>query len=194
MTPSPVEDLASLLAAAGDLVAGVRPDQWNDPTPCTDWDVREVVNHLVIGDRLFTATLRGEEPPAPGARDPKFNDALGDDAAAAQRKGARELIAELARPGVLEQTFQSPIGPIPGSAAARLRATEAVVHGWDIAQATGQDPRFPDGIVERILEFTRARLADAPPDRTPFGPPQPAPEDAPPVTRLAALLGRPVQP
>jgi uncharacterized protein (TIGR03086 family) len=194
MTSSPVEDLAALLAVAGDLVAGVRSDQWENPTPCTDWNVRELVDHVVIGDRLFTTILRGEEPPPPSARDPKSNDVLGDDPAGVQREGARELIAALSRPGVLDQMFQIPMGSVPGVAAAHMRSTEAIVHGWDLAQATGQAPRFPDDIVQRVLEFTRAKLADVPPDRSPFGPAQPAPADAPPIVEVVALLGRPVQP
>ena len=194
MTSSPVEDLASVLAVAGDLVAGVRPDQWKDPTPCTEWNVRELVNHVVIGDRLFTTILRGETPPPPSARDPKSNDVLGDDAAGVQREGARELIAALSRPGVLDQMFQIPMGSVPGVAAAHMRSTEAIAHGWDLAQATGQEPRFPDDIVQRVLEFTRVKLADVPPDRSPFGPAQPAPAGAPPIVELVTLLGRRVQP
>ncbi|CND64814.1 TIGR03086 family protein [Mycobacterium tuberculosis] len=194
MTSSPVGDLDSLLAVAGDLVAGVRPDQWDDPTPCTEWNVRELVNHVVIGDRLFTTILRGEAPPPPSARDPKSNDVLGGDAAGVQREGAGELISALSRPGVLDQMFEIPMGSVPGVAAAHMRSTEAIVHGWDLAQATGQEPRFPDDIVQRILEFTRVKLADVPPDRSPFGPPQPAPADAPPIIELVALLGRRVQP
>ena len=194
MTSSPVEDLATLLAVAGDLVAGVRLDQWKDPTPCTDWNVRELVGHVVIGDRLYPALLRGEAPPPPRARDPKSNDVLGDDPAGVHREGARELIAALSRPGVLEQIVQIPMGSVPGVAAAHMRSTEAIVHGWDLAQATGQEPRFPDGIVQRVLEFTRDKLADVPPDRSPFGPAQPAPAGAPPIVELVALLGRPVRP
>jgi uncharacterized protein (TIGR03086 family) len=192
MTSDPVQDLGSVLRAAGDLVAGVRSDQWQNPTPCTEWDVRQLVNHLVVGDRLFVAILRGEAPPAPGALDPKSSDVLGDDPAAAQRATARELVAELSRPGVLERIVQIPVGRVPGAAAARIRTVEAIVHGWDLAQATGQQTRFPDDTVEQVIAFSRAKLADVPSDRRPFGPPRPAPDDAPPIVRLAALLGRPV--
>lgn len=193
MTSSPVEDLAALLAVTGGLVAGVRPGQWDGPTPCTDWNVRQLVDHFVIGDRLFATILRGEAPPPPSALDPKATDVLGDDPVKAQRTAAQDLLAALSGPGVLERIHQIPIGPVPGAGAAYIRATEAVVHGWDLAQATGQEPRFPDDLVQQVLDFTRAKLADIPPDRTPFGPPQPAPDDAPPLTRLVALLGRSVQ-
>ncbi|GLY69302.1 TIGR03086 family metal-binding protein [Amycolatopsis taiwanensis] len=188
--PAPVDDLAAVLGAVGDLVAGVGHDQWGAPTPCPEWTVREVVNHLVIGSRLFTGILRGEAAPAPGSLAPKASDALGDAPAAAYRSAAEDLLAAFRQPGVLGQLFQVPAGTVHGIAALHLRAVECLVHGWDIATATGQQPRFPDDIVERELEFSRGRLTDVPPDRSPFAPPQPAPDDAAPLDRLVALLGR----
>lgn len=192
MTAPPISALAAVLDAAGDLVAAVRPEQWSGPTPCPEWNVRELVNHMVIGNRLFTGILRGEAAVPPDALDPKTNDALGDDPAAAYRGAAEDLLAAFRQPGVLEQLFQVPVGTVPGIATAQLRTVEELVHGWDLARATGQQPQFPDEIVERSLEFTRGKLADVPPDRTPFGQPQPVPDHAPPIDRLVALLGRPV--
>ena len=55
-----VDQLAQLLDGAQRLIAGVRGEQWTAPTPCTDWTVRDLVNHIVRGNRLFAAALRGE--------------------------------------------------------------------------------------------------------------------------------------
>lgn len=192
--PAPIDDLAVVLGVAGDLIGGIRQDQWSAPTPCPEWDVRELVNHMVIGHRLFAGILRGEAAVAPGALDPKVSGTLGDDPVAAYRDVAEDLLAAFKRPGVLEQVFQVPVGVVPGIAAVHLRAVEDLVHGWDLAQATGQRSRFPDDIVERELEFTRGKLADVPPERTPFAPPRPIRDHAPPLDRLAALLGRSVTP
>ncbi len=191
MTSTPVADLRAILGAVGDLVAAVREDQWAGPTPCPEWNVRELVSHLVIGNRLFAGILRGEVAVSPGALDPKSSDVPGSDPVTVYRDAAQELIAAFARTGVLEDVFQVPVGRVPGIAALHLRATEALVHGWDLAQATGQQPpQVDDAIAERELEFTRAKLPGVPAGRTPFAPPQPAAADAPPITRLAALLGR----
>jgi uncharacterized protein (TIGR03086 family) len=73
-----------------------------------------------------------------------------------------------------------------------LRITEVLVHGWDLARATGQPATFPDDLAEQELAFSRAKLADIPSDRSPFAPPQPVAEDAPAIDRLAACLGRSV--
>ncbi|MBA0127621.1 TIGR03086 family protein [Haloechinothrix sp. YIM 98757] len=194
MTTVAIDDLAAALGAVGDLVADIRQDQWSALTPCPEWQVRDLVNHMVIGSRLFTGILRGAAAAAPGALDPKAGEKLGDDPASTHGEAAGDLLAAFRQPGVLESTFEVPVGTVPGIVAVHLRVVEELVHGWDLARATGQQLRFPDEIVERALEFTRGKLADVPPDRSPFGPPQPVPDDAPPVDRLAAILGRRVTP
>lgn len=115
---------------------------------------------------------------------------LGAGPVTAYTDAAGALTAAFGQPGALERVVVVPFGAVPGIVAVHLRVTEALVHGWDLAQATGQRLRFPDGIVERNLEFTRAALPDVPAGRMPFAPPQPVPDDAPPIVRLAALLGR----
>ncbi|SFQ72999.1 TIGR03086 family protein [Amycolatopsis arida] len=190
--PTPIDDLTAVLAVVGDLVATVRHDQWSTSTPCPEWDVRDLVNHMVIGNRLFAAILRGEAAVAPGVLDPATRDALGDDPVTAYQGAAEDLLAAFRQPGVLDEVFQVPAGAVPGVIAAHLRAVEELVHGWDLVRATGQRLRVSDHVVERQLEFTRGTLADIPPDRAPFAPPQPVPGDASPLDRLAALLGRPV--
>lgn len=117
---------------------------------------------------------------------------LGDDPAGTYRVAAGDLLTAFRQPGALERILQVPVGAVPGIAAVHLRAVEELVHGWDLARATSQAVRFPDGIVQRELEFTRVKLADVPPGRALFAPPQPAPDHASPLYRLAALLGRPL--
>lgn len=188
---TPIDDLASVLDAVAGLVTGVRDEQWHDTTPCTEWDVRDLVNHMLKGHRLFTGILRGEAAVTPGALDPKAGpDLLGDDPAVTYRRAADDLLAEFRRPGALDRVVEVPVGPVPGVAALHLRVVDELVHGWDLARATGQRPRFRDELVERELEFTRAKLADVPPGHAPFAPPRPIAGDAPPLDRLAALLGR----
>ena len=98
-------------------------------------------------------------------------DHLGDDPVAAYREAVDALLAAFRQLGVLEQVFSVPVGPVPGIAALHLRIVEALVHGWDLASATGLPAEFPDGLPERELTFTRGKLADLPPDRRPFAPP-----------------------
>lgn len=156
------------------------------------WHLRELVNHMVIGNQLCIGILRGEKSVSSSVLDPKVEDAIGDDPAGSYRAVTEELLAAFREPGVLEQIFEVPVDAVPGIAAVHVRAVEDLTHGWDIARATGQRCRFAGDIVEREIEFCREKLADVPPDQSPFGPPQPVADDAPAIDRLAALLGRSV--
>lgn len=187
-----IENLTTILDTVGDLVAAITPEQWSASTPCPEWNVRQLVDHLVLGHRLFTGILRGAAVPTPGALDPASRDVLGDDPADAYHTATENLLTAFRQPGTLERIVQVPVGAVPGIAAVHLRAVEELVHGWDLAHATGRIVRFPDEIVHREMAFTCAKLADVPPGRSPFAPPQPAPEHATPLDRLAALLGRPI--
>ncbi len=189
-----VDELADTLDTAGGLVANVRDGQWSDPTPCTEWNVRQLVDHMIVGNLLFAAIVSGRsESPADVAKahlgGPLYNrphDAF--------RASADALLIAFRRPGVLEERFVMPIGPVPGIGAVHMRLVEMLVHGWDLSRATHQAVTYPDGLVEQELAFTRAKLADVAPDRSPFAPGQPVAEDAAPIDRLAACLGRPVGP
>jgi uncharacterized protein (TIGR03086 family) len=83
-------------------------------------------------------------------------------------------------------------GTVPGAVALHLRITELLVHGWDLAWATGQAVAFPEDAAEQELAFSRQALKDIPPGRRPFAPPEPVAGDAPAIDRLAACLGRQV--
>ena len=182
---SPVESLRTSLDDTGRLITGVRAEQWNHPTPCTEWSVRDLVNHLITGNELFARVLLGESAGAvPTSTDVR------PDHADAYRESAEALLAAFASPGAMDRLVTVPSGTVPGVVALHLRLVEALVHGWDLARATGQPLRYDEEIAERALEFTRMSLADVPPDRSPFGPPRPVPDDAPALERLAACLGR----
>jgi uncharacterized protein (TIGR03086 family) len=195
---APVEKLAGALAGTEPLVAAIAPDEWELPSPCAGWSVRDVVNHLVGGNLLFVRVLGGEPlPPREELVAASRTDRLGDDAAGAYRASAAALVEAFRADGALERPVTVPAGTFPGIAALQLRIVEALVHGWDVARATGRPLEFPDALVEEVLGFTRATLPRLPPrpeGQGPFGPAQPVPDDAPALDRLAALLGRPVEP
>ncbi|WP_448639191.1 TIGR03086 family metal-binding protein [Geodermatophilus sp. URMC 63] len=191
MTAPVLAPLTAALDGATRLVAAVTPEEWGRPTPCAEWTVRQLVGHLVGGNRMTARVLRGEPlPPLDqlGRRDPA--DQLGDDPAGAHRGSAEELLAAFGLPGVLDRAHTVPAGTLPGPALVHLRTVETLVHGWDLARATGRRVPFPDDLVEPELGFSEGLLGRLPAGRSPFGPPQPVAGDAPAVDRLAALLGR----
>jgi uncharacterized protein (TIGR03086 family) len=185
---SPVDRLATALTVTGHLVDDIDRGQWELPTPCPDWSVRDLMNHLVLGHRRFAAALTGGTAPTPG------EDLLQSDADTAYRASGEAMLAAFRAEGALERMISVPAGTLPGLVACELRVVEAMVHGWDLARATGRSLEFPAGMVEESIAFSRIQLGRLPADRTPFGPSQHVADDAPALDRLAALLGRPVSP
>jgi uncharacterized protein (TIGR03086 family) len=112
------------------------------------------VSHVVTGNRLFAAALRGDQPAQPSA-DADLVVAFGD--------SGSEVLTAFASPGALERVVQVPFGTVPGEVALHLRITEILVHGWDIAAATGQRAEFDEAVAGQELEFSRGALGAIPP-------------------------------
>ncbi|GAC1639429.1 MAG: TIGR03086 family metal-binding protein [Chloroflexota bacterium] len=189
---APIDRLTRALDATGQLIAAVTDDQWSNPTPCPGWNVRALVNHLVVGNQTVASILRDEpQPPPETLREMRTVDRLGDDPLAAYRAAGDALVTAFSEPSVLDRVVRVPVGPVPGAVLLHLRITELLVHGWDLACATGQPPRLPDDLAEEELAFARGPQApDVPRTGHPFGPPQSVDAEAPAIVRLVAYLGR----
>lgn len=178
-----VEDLARASDAVAELIAHIAPVQWELPTPCTEWDVRRLVNHLVAGNLIFVARLEG------GAMPERGTDLLGDDPVAAFRESAADLRAAFRPDGVLDRSYPGPLGVITGAETLQIRLYDLLAHGWDLEQATGIAGDLPDDLAAQSLLFVRHQLATMP--RTGrFAEPQAVADTARPIEQLAAFLGR----
>ena len=192
MSSHGAEELSAAIAVVGTVVDDVRDDQWSAATPCEDWSVRQLTGHLVGGNRLFASILSGTPmPPLDELRRWAAEDQLGADPPSAYREAAGALLAAFELPGVLDAVHRFPVGPLPGRAAIALRTVETLVHGWDLATATGQRLGPPaDELADGVLGFSRDLLTRLPEGRHPFAPSRPVADDAPALDRLVALLGR----
>jgi uncharacterized protein (TIGR03086 family) len=180
-------DLDRSLDATEAVVAGIGAAQWSAPTPCTELDVRSLLNHLVSGNLVFAAVV-GDKPLMD-----RNADHLGGAPLTAFQRAAGELREAFAAPGALESVYTAPFGTGPGAALLHVRIVEALVHGWDLARATGQPAAFPDDVAERALAATKRQLTSRPEGPgAPFAAEVPVAEDAPAIDRLAGFLGRPV--
>ncbi|WP_078280591.1 TIGR03086 family metal-binding protein [Mycobacteroides franklinii] len=171
------EDFTRASAAIEALIAAVREDQWDAETPCTDWNLRQLVDHLVEVNYSMAERFGG-----PGGD-------TCDDPAAAYRRSAQVLSDALARPGVLDQTYPGPFAHTTGERQLQIRMADLLTHGWDLAQATGIPADLPVDLVENALGFVE-KLAAAFARSGKFGTPQPVTADAPVLDRLAAQTGR----
>ena len=182
--PNPLARFDRAAAAADAAIAAVRPEQLDAPTPCTEWTVRQLLNHVVGGNKAFASMQTGGGPVDRTA------DHLGDDPVAAFRTSVARLRDVFAADGALEKTVVGPFGEVPGAFLVTMRVNEMMVHGWDVAKATGQHYVCNPVVAERAREVSAALLAQVPAGRSPFAPPVTVEDSAPAIDRLVGLLGR----
>jgi uncharacterized protein (TIGR03086 family) len=184
-------DLTALLdesiASTGKIVAGVRPDQLDDSTPCSEWDVRAVLNHVIGVATVFSHVGEGKPIDRP---DPKTDYFDGEAYAAAYDSATAAMLAAWRKPGMLDATITLPFGDVPGSVGASINFIDVLVHGWDLARATGQDARLDPDLAQPALELSRGIMNDQLRQSGAFGPEVPVAADAPAGDRLVAFLGR----
>ena len=168
-------------------VHAIRADQWNDPTPCADWDVRELVAHLVVEQLWVGALLDGETVAEVGDR---FDgDQLGDDPVGAWDRAAAAAVAAFAAPGATDRIVHLSYGDVPATHYGREMAVDATVHTWDLARAIGGDEQLDSELVAVARGVVEANF-DAWTQSGLFAPPVAVAPDADAQTQLLARLGR----
>lgn len=141
----------------------VRSEQWDWPTPCTEWTVRLLVNHVTRGNLNYVRLLQG----GTSAEFLRLRDvdALGTDPVGAYTRSVRECAGAFSRPGALQQVLDYPLGRVSGRQALAVRTTDSIVHTWDLAQALGVDDNLDTSLVIWIddhLDAIYAGLAETP--------------------------------
>ena len=181
------QPLEAAITATSAVLRGVDADQLESDTPCASWKVRDLINHIVGGQRFFTAMVRGEAVD-PSAEQPDWS---AGDFVAEFDHGAKETVAAFSEPGVMEKIVHLPFGDMPGAAFVGIAATDTFVHGWDLAKATGQDTNLDPELASALLGGARMFIQDAirGDEPMPFGPEQSAPANAGSADQLAAFLG-----
>jgi uncharacterized protein (TIGR03086 family) len=163
-------------------VAAVPPEDWSKPSPCTEWTARDVVAHVIDVHGMMLRPLEttvDEGPPVP------------DDPLAAFRAARAELERVLADPALADTEYDGMFGRTKVSATVdQFMGFDLVVHGWDLARATGQDETIPPAEVERILGFIDRMGTATMRDNGVTGPEVVVADDAPAQDRMLGLLGR----
>lgn len=188
VTSDPIARLARALDQTGVIIARVRPEQATLPTPCKAWDVRALINHVVQDARMFTV------PPDGTVQEQRDADVIGDDWNGAYRAATAALLAVWQREGALDRTVHLPFGDVPAAWCVDQQLTNFVVHGWDIAKATGQptdlDPELGQVALAWARENLQPQFRGDESSGSVFGPEIPVPDSAPLYDRLAAFFGR----
>jgi len=164
----------------------IRPDQYSSPTPCPDWNVEQVMNHMVGALVMF------RDVATQGSADPSSypSDLIGDDAARSLRQAGDAAVAGWGVPGKLEGPANMPWGEMPAAFALQLPAMDMLVHSWDLVRATGLQVDFNPELVADNYEFVTTSMADPVMRGDDFAPPVDIEDDAPELSKVVAFLGR----
>lgn len=179
----PITQLDEIVPLLNGLVAGIDDTQLSAPTPCAEFDVRGILAHMVGGATMFAAAFRGTPPPS---------GPMPDDLVAAFPRAMGELQDAMRSPGALERTIAAPFGEVPGEVFGRFVALDGLVHGWDIATATGQAYEPPAEVVAEVDAYAQQAIGDELRDGQTFAIAASAPAGASPLERLVAFTGRTV--
>jgi uncharacterized protein (TIGR03086 family) len=179
----PIAQLDELAPVLGAVVTQIAPSQLDEPTPCADLTVRGVLEHMIAGATAFAAGFRGEPAPSNGGApvgDPlaRFGEAM---------TGLSDAVHA---PGALARTIEAPFGPVDGTSFARFVVLDGLVHGWDLATATGQHYEPPAGLVAEVDAFAREAIVPSMRATGMFAEPADTPAGASPIERLSAFTGR----
>ncbi|HEV3227661.1 MAG TPA: TIGR03086 family metal-binding protein [Acidimicrobiales bacterium] len=178
-----------VLDRAGEVVDGVKPDQLTNSTPCTEWSVRDVINHITGGATMFSVCV--EQGSVPDDMLPKLmgGDNLGDDYKGSFHAASDRARAAFNAPGALDKTVKLPFGEMPAGVALNIAVMDVMTHAVDIAKATGQTIN-DEQLLETALAVGRQLISDD--FRRPgvFDAEQPAPDGASASDRLLAFAGR----
>jgi uncharacterized protein (TIGR03086 family) len=173
-----------------DLVRSVRPDQLDLPTPCSELDVRDLLAHLVATVGRAEVLARGGDAGAA----PWSVESAEDDYAGAYRGAIEAMWAVWRGPdgdALLDRPVTAPFGTVPGRAAVMAYTSETLVHGWDLAVATGQHAEADPAVAEPVLAAMERFLPAEPRGgEVPFAAPVSPRPDAGPTERLANWCGR----
>jgi uncharacterized protein (TIGR03086 family) len=168
-------------------VHGVGGNQWAAPTPCTEWDVRALVNHVTVEDLWVPPLFAGKTIAEVG--DAFDGDQLGDDPAAAWTDAVAGARAAVTEPGASSRTVHLSSGEESASEYLMQLFADHLIHAWDLAQATGGETRLPDDLVQTCSAWFDDREATYREWQV-VGARASVPADADAQTRLLAAFGR----
>jgi len=179
------------VASTAEIVKGTPDSQAGAPTPCADWDVRALLNHLVGTLWLADGLLADREPRflmPPGGL--PSADLVGDDPVAAYAEASSAALASAASGDALTRVHVTPLGDMPGPVLAGFTTLDILMHGWDLAKATGQPTDLDGRLAAHVLRFAEQALATPESRASRIAPPVAVSADAPVTQQLAAFLGR----
>ena len=170
------------------LVDRITPDQLGNKTPCTEWTVRDLINHITGGATMFAISAEQGSIPDDVLQQ-IMGDNLGDDYKGAFKKATQQAMTAFGQPGVLEKMVKLPFGEMPAGMALNIAIFDVTTHAADLAQATGQ-PAPDEKLLQTALDMGKQFVSSDLRQPGIFDPEQPVADDAPVADKLLAFAGR----
>lgn len=172
-----------------DVIRNVKPDHLDAPTPCTDYDVRRLLNHLLFWGASLEGAARKEAVPPPAAAETEI-DLVHDDWLAELEGRLDGIVGAWSQPAAWVGTTRMG-GPmeLPAPMVGGMVLGELVVHGWDVARSTGQVPSFDEELIVYVLDEV-AQTAALGRHLGIYGPEVAVPQSAPTLDRVLGMTGR----
>ena len=180
-----VEQYTRVLGILREQVVAVDADDLARPTPCSEWNVGELVAHAIGAMSYYARLARGDDDVRPVTVD---IDSV-DDMVAKFDAVAADGVAAWSAPGVLDQEVRMVLGRMPGRDALAVHIGDLAIHAWDVANARGTTLELPDPIAADVL-VTWERVFTRLDRGTAFAREITVDADASPTTRLVAYCGR----
>ncbi len=184
-----IDMLQRVVDATTGVIGNTTAAQLSNPTLCTEWTVRDVINHMVGGATLFAISAEQGSVPDEELGRLMGGDNVGNDPQGAWATASKRAMTAFGEPGVMEKMVKLPFGEMPAGVALNIAIFDVATHAVDLARATGQHVT-DDELLEGALAMGRQMVQ--PELRVPgvFGEEQPVADSAPVEDRLLAFAGR----
>ena len=181
--------LQRVVATTTDLIGHTSNAQLANPTLCTEWTVKDLINHMVTGATMFAISAEQGSIPDDEAGKLMSGDNVGDDPKGAWDAASKRAMVAFEQPGAMEKIVKLPFGEMPAGIALNIAIFDVATHAVDLARATGQHVADTE-LLEGALLIAQQMMG--PQLRQPgiFGDEQPCPDNAPVDDRLLAFAGR----
>ena len=160
------------------IVSNVADSAWGNDTPCTDWNVKDVVSHIVHENVWMVSLFNG-----------RTIEEVGDDPIGTYNRTAGEVKAILAQPDAMSRTCQISWRPVTGAEYSKQLFLDTLIHGWDIAVGSDQDAKLDDYLVQMCTPLVQV-IAGTQSYRSVFAGPTSGSNSDNAQTKLLALLRR----
>ena len=178
--PDPIELYEGAMKQTRSYLVGTKASQLNDSTPCTEWNVQALIDHIVGASGMFYTALSGNSSAEqkPGSGNLESFDAIS------------AKVLEAARvPGTMEKNVPSPVGEMPGGQFLTFAFMDTLIHGWDLAKATGQNTQLNTNLAETCYGIFGGQ-GEMLRSTGQFGPEVKVSDNSSPQDKLLGVLGR----